>query len=380
MLKRWDIFCAVVDNYGDVGVCWRLARQLTGEHGLTVRLWVDDLAALRRICPGIDPERGIQLQCGVEVRRAQGVGEGAADPADVVIEAFGCALPHGYVSAMARRAAKPRWINLEYLSAEDWVVGCHGLASPSPSLPLTKHFFFPGFVAGTGGLLMERGLDDMRREFQQDPRALAVFWQSLGLAPALGDEARVSLFCYPAADVPALFEAWCHQASPVTCLVPEGIGGEALAAFLGNAGTRPGSRATRGSLTVCIVPFLPQECYDRLLWACDANFVRGEDSFVRAQWAQRPFVWQPYAQADGAHLRKLDAFLQQFGNGLPAEAQVALDTLWRAWTCGGDLRAAWPAFWAQRSRWAAHAEEWAGRLRAQGDLAANLLRFCSDSV
>ncbi|MBY0444112.1 MAG: elongation factor P maturation arginine rhamnosyltransferase EarP, partial [Burkholderiales bacterium] len=38
---RWDIFCRVIDNYGDIGVCWRLARQLSFEHGFAVRLMVD---------------------------------------------------------------------------------------------------------------------------------------------------------------------------------------------------------------------------------------------------------------------------------------------------------------------------------------------------
>ena len=45
----WDIFCTVVDNYGDIGVCWRLARQLAAEHGFAVRLWVDDLASFARL-------------------------------------------------------------------------------------------------------------------------------------------------------------------------------------------------------------------------------------------------------------------------------------------------------------------------------------------
>ncbi|WP_157072023.1 elongation factor P maturation arginine rhamnosyltransferase EarP, partial [Cupriavidus sp. HPC(L)] len=42
-IRSWDIFCTVIDNFGDIGVCWRLARQLAQEHGHAVRLWVDDL-------------------------------------------------------------------------------------------------------------------------------------------------------------------------------------------------------------------------------------------------------------------------------------------------------------------------------------------------
>ena len=44
MSRSWDVFCRVVDNYGDAAVCWRLARQLADEHGARVRLWIDLLA------------------------------------------------------------------------------------------------------------------------------------------------------------------------------------------------------------------------------------------------------------------------------------------------------------------------------------------------
>ena len=45
MRLAWDIFCTVIDNYGDIGICWRLARQLRVDDGQRVRLWVDDLTS-----------------------------------------------------------------------------------------------------------------------------------------------------------------------------------------------------------------------------------------------------------------------------------------------------------------------------------------------
>ncbi|MEO7887531.1 MAG: elongation factor P maturation arginine rhamnosyltransferase EarP, partial [Polaromonas sp.] len=42
---QWDIFCKVIDNFGDIGVCWRLAADLASR-GHKVRLWVDDASAL----------------------------------------------------------------------------------------------------------------------------------------------------------------------------------------------------------------------------------------------------------------------------------------------------------------------------------------------
>src|SRR6478609_3151449 len=175
---RWDIFCRVVDNFGDVGVSWRLARQLAREHEKRVRLFVDDLTVLAKLRPEIDARQDIQTLEGVEVSMLR-------DPftpeevADVVVETFGCDPPPAYVEKMARKQPRPRWINLEYLSAEEWVEGSHALPSPNPRLPLVKHFFFPGFTPRTGGLLREQDLLRRRFEFQRDAGARAAFWRSL---------------------------------------------------------------------------------------------------------------------------------------------------------------------------------------------------------
>lgn len=138
-MARWDIFCSVVDNYGDIGVTWRLARQLAAEQGHAVRLWVDDLAAFVRLCPEVSVDAECQHLLGVEVRRWAEPFP-VVEPAQVVIEAFACQLPPAYVAAMAASGTRRLWLNLEYLSAEDWVAGCHGL--PSPQLGGLQKFFF----------------------------------------------------------------------------------------------------------------------------------------------------------------------------------------------------------------------------------------------
>lgn len=373
------MFCRVVDNFGDIGVCWRLARQLANEHGLEVRLWVDDLAAFKRICPEIEPDRPAQRCRNVDICHWADPFPPVA-PAEAVVEAFACELPESYLHAMADCPAKPRWINLEYLSAENWVGECHGLASPSPRLPLTKHFFFPGFTANTGGVILERNLFGLREAFQFDARAQADFWREIGLAEPHGEEIRISMFCYPGSRAEALFDCWRAKSVPTTCLVPEGVAGEAIAAFFGQAAPAAGGALRRGSLEVRIIPFLEQDLYDRLLWACDCNYVRGEDSFVRAQWAQRPMVWQPYPQAEGIHLHKLKAFLDLYCMGLPVEAAGAVRALWAAWSRGEGMGEAWPAFWAQEGVLAKHAASWAAALKANGDLATRLVTFCPDRL
>ncbi len=378
------LFCKVVDNFGDIGICWRLARQLRHEHGIEVTLWVDDLATFRRICPQIDPAAATQQAAGVTVRHWDGQdGEFTpADVADTVIEFFAVDIPPAYIAAMAQCTPRPVWLNLEGMSAEEWVEGCHTLPSTHPRLPLVKHFFFPGFTAKTGGLLREAALDARRRDFQADAAARAAFLNGIGVSADEQAATLVSLFCYPHAPVSSLFAAWEQGAAPVTCLVPQGVAPDAIRAFL-QAEPLPGAVRTRGSLTVRVVPFLPQPEYDKLLWACDLNLVRGEDSIVRAQWAGKPFVWHIYPQDENLHHVKLRAFLQRFSPALDAANAFNLrwnDALDKA---PGQLDVAWVQSWqAYRDAMphsAERTEQWQSEMAGFGDLASNLLRF-ADTV
>ncbi|HMC13229.1 MAG TPA: elongation factor P maturation arginine rhamnosyltransferase EarP [Gallionellaceae bacterium] len=413
-----DIFCTVVDNFGDIGVCWRLARQLENEQGVAVRLWVDDLKSLQRLCPQVDPVLPKQYQRKVEVRlwtadafhtlplpplRPQRLTlhsqttqvaesmlpetlpsslEGERGVADLVIEAFACELPHCYIEAMAAQETKPVWVNLEYLSAEDWVEGCHKLPSPHPRLPLVKYFFFPGFTPQTGGLLLERDLIARRDAFHRDPQAIAAFWQGLSVPQQQADELRVSLFSYENPALPEFLRAWEEGAHYLTCLVPEGRALPQVAAFFGaqhanSTGSGQGKAGDvwqRGKLRVQVLPFVEQERYDELLWACDLNFVRGEDSFVRAQWAGKPFIWQIYPQRDGVHIQKLRAFIVRYCAGLPPDAAQALQGLWEAWNGENGLPTVWNDFAVRQSILLQHAQVWAQELSGNS-LALNLLDF-----
>ncbi len=360
MQAPWDIFCRVIDNYGDIGVCWRLARQLAAEHGVAVRLWVDDPAALAAMQPDVAADRHEQSVAGVEVRRWPAEFPETAAAA-VVIEAFACELPERYRRAMASRRPAPHWFNLEYLSAEAWVESCHGLASPHPALPLIKRFFFPGFTLRTGGLLRESGL------LADRDACLAA------LHPR--ETLEISLFCYDSAPLGELLDLWSASARPILCHVPSGKPLTAVAAHLGGRGPW-----RVGALTVRPIPFLPQEDYDRLLWKCDLNFVRGEDSFVRAQWAARPFVWQIYPQEDAAHHVKLEAFLHRYLHGLPSPAANALGAFFLAWNQGAGAAACWPAFLEYWPEISAHSRRWATHLAEQPDLATNLVKFCANGL
>lgn len=376
--RVWDIFCKVVDNYGDAGVCWRIAQLLSREHGLAVRLWIDNPETLRSLQPALNPQALIQQIDGVQVCQWSGTVPQPGDAA-VVIEAFGCGLPDAYVESMVTQARPPVWIVLDYLSAESWVDSHHGLASPHPQLPLQRWYFFPGFTPSTGGLPREHDLLARRNAF--DGAARAAFWRSLSFAAPDPEVLTLSLFAYADAPVAELLAALAEDHAPKVVAVPAGLTMPAIRTFFRD--TEPAASAwRRGSLEVRALPFLPQTRYDELLWACDLNLVRGEDSFVRAQWAARPFVWQPYRQDDGVHRLKLEAFMDRYRKGLNSKAADALNCFSDRWNGGGavDFRASWRALRECRNDLEAHARRWADGLADLGEMSAKLVEFARNKV
>lgn len=359
-MLRADIFCRVIDNYGDIGVCWRLARQLAREHGWLPRLWIDDLAAFGRLEARADPRSPEQTLEGIRIVHWT---RPAPDlvPGDVVIEAFACDPPPAFVHRMQDQLRRPVWINLEYLSAEEWIEHCHALPSPQPG-GLAKHFFFPGFTERSGGLIREAGLLRERDALQADSRARAAFLGTLGLPPPDDATRLVTLFCYPDAPATVLADTLARADRPCVLAIAQGV-----APYL------PAGR--QGALQIVRIPFLPQPDYDRLLWSADLNFVRGEDSFVRAQLAGRPMVWHIYPQAQAAHIDKLSAWLARY----PASpAARDINTAWNGEsdhaTMAQRLQAglaadAWP-------QWERDARQWSDTLAGQTDLATRLDRFC----
>ncbi len=374
--KTWDIFCRVVDNYGDIGVCWRLARQLAHEYPFQVRLWVDEIAALSQIWPNVTAATQ-QFINGVDVRIWPESLAGI-EPADVVVEAFACELPENYLAAMKHRPTPSHWFNLEYLSAEDWVEGCHGLFSMHPQLGLKKAFFFPGFSLKTGGLLKEGALQIERDSFQTDATNKASFFQDIGIEPHK-NELIISLFGYENSAIGSLLDAWINSPIPILCLVPNSKILPDINRYLGES-LISGDELIRGALRIKVIPFLSQTGYDRLLWVCDLNFVRGEDSFVRAQWAGSPLVWHIYPQEDDIHLVKLDAFLNSYLTNADPRLQIAIRTLWHDWNSGENCSQSWNDATAELQNWQKHSRNWCQHLNSLGDLASNMVQFCQKTL
>ncbi|WP_051919554.1 elongation factor P maturation arginine rhamnosyltransferase EarP [Basilea psittacipulmonis] len=290
---RIDIFCRVIDNYGDIGVCWRLAKDLyqrlsknQSQHFAQplrlndssdpekpiIRLFVDDLNALKKIVPDYSDTQ----QHGVFVFSWNDAEQ--LIPATWVIETFACELPTPYLDKMSGHTKA--WVNLEYLSAESWVESCHLLPSPQAN-GVKKYFFFPGFYSRTGGLIRESDA------LTDKPLKLA---SQLGLAERLRDlkaqgKRLFFYFAYTHAPIHSLLES---LPKDVILLAPQ------LDAF------HP---------QICPIPFVSQSDFDELLQYCGFNFIRGEDSFVRAIWAGKPFLWHIYPQSEQTHIEKLKAWL-----------------------------------------------------------------------
>ncbi len=356
---RWDILCRVIDNHGDLGVCWRLCADLA-QRGQIVRLWVDDASALAWMAPqGCD---GVEVHTWPNEAVLQALTQSAPfNLGDVVIEAFGCEIPEIFQAFMS--AGKPPvWINLEYLSAESFVARSHGLASPvmsGPARGATKWFFFPGFTPDTGGLLREPARVEMgatsspgslnsahAHPTRQSSFNRAAWLRALPLdKPIAPLERLISLFCYEPAVLPSLLQQLSQANEPTRLLVTQGRPSAAVA-----AATQALNMPTDGTgqLHISQLPYFSQIDFDHLLWTCDLNFVRGEDSLVRALWAGQPFVWHLYPQDDEAHHHKLHAFeaaldmpadLRQFHaiwNGLtlaplPSLTHTTLE-VWRGWS------------------------------------------------
>lgn len=431
---NWDVFCRVIDNFGDIGVCWRLARQLAAQ-GQRVRLRVDDASALQWMADGAaESNKGTTDSTG-----ADGAGYGTycvqaggtvqvlpfddghpppvgRDAPHVVIEAFGCEAPAQWLRTLAAlNAAQARpalLLNLEYLSAEGYVQRCHGLPSPlahGPGAGLVRWFFYPGFTPGTGGLLREDDLPARMARFDRQlwrkqrglspdgPLARAHplhGWTRGGAAKELHTaqnarniptaptapsaaaqderpEGVITLFCYEPPGLRALLAqlqaADAHMRTRL--LVTPGRAAAAARAVLGEE--PPVEDVAPGSLRLDYLTARPQSAFDELLWASDLNLVRGEDSLVRALWAGQALVWHIYAQDDGAHHAKLDAFLHwldapptlrrfhHIWNGLPGTQASALPVLAPA------LLHEWREC-VRRAR---------ARLLEQGDLVAQLRAF-----
>ena len=320
--QRWDIFCHIVDNFGDIGVCWRLSQQLAHEQNIQVRLFIDDLVIASKIIPHLNYKIESQTINDIEVCTWQ-IAE-ISKPAEVALETFSCELPSAYLANMPKDSV---WINLEYLSAESWVADFH--ARSSNNTQRARHFYFPGFTQDTGGLIRERGLLQKNISIANGAQLQIDFLRTQDLVQT--DTLKVSLFCYPHAPIIGLLNAMIESKLRIDCYVPASSILPNVASFFNLESIEVGSKLHKQNLHLHVLPFLTQDDYDALLAICDINFVRGEDSWIRAIWAGKPFIWQPYLQTENTHVVKLKAFLTLFYADCAGQIKDVIEQAHLAW-------------------------------------------------
>jgi uncharacterized repeat protein (TIGR03837 family) len=228
-----------------------------------------------------------------------------------------------------------------------------------PGAGLTKHFFYPGFTPRTGGLLREPDLLARQASFDR-----AAWLAQFDIAPR-PQEQLVSLFCYEPPALPDLLTHLARSVTPVRLLVAAGRASAAAHAAVAGLDQHEPAWNGRQALALSYLPYLAQDDFDHLLWACDLNFVRGEDSLVRALWAGQPFVWHIYPQHDDAHHHKLQAWLDLL------DAPDSLRRFHRTWNAVEALPLAAP----DPAAWAPAVQAVRQRLLAQPDLVSQLLEF-----
>ncbi len=355
LAKRWDVFCRIIDNFGDIGICWRLSQQLAHEHHLQVRLFIDDLVLTKNIIPALNCKLKSQIINHVEIFTWQSAN--TIQPADVALETFSCQLPADYLAAMQGSTV---WVNLEYLSAESWVADFH--ARSSNNTTPARHFFFPGFTEATGGLIRE---SDVFQKNQLTANKQEKKTNTL----------KISLFCYPHAPISDLLKAMAESNQHIDCYVPTSSILPHIADFFNLDTIEADSILNKKNLNVHIVPFLSQADYDQLLASCDMNFVRGEDSWIRAIWAGKPFIWQPYLQSENTHLTKLNAFLDLFYADFEAHAKAAVYKAHLAWVTGSIATDTWQSYLDMLHVTEPFTFYKASQLATQPDLASKLVIF-----
>ncbi|WP_285162603.1 elongation factor P maturation arginine rhamnosyltransferase EarP [Shewanella goraebulensis] len=398
---HWDIFCVVVDNYGDIGVTWRLAKQLAAEYQIDINLWVDDLNSFSHILPELDKSVAQQRFHDVNIFKWNQPLDISYDPGALLIEAFACELPSQVISLIGalhqKHKAKesiikpPVWLNLEYLSAEDWVDGCHGLPSMQAS-GIKKHFYFPGFTSKSGGLICESTLFKLRDEWQSNTNNKVALFKKLGLTGITAKDFVISVFSYETTALTALCKHWiqCNSITNKTSPVSKRIHalfpmGKSLSSILDLLNVplqaiKPGQQFCLGNLVIHILPMTDQTQFDRLLWSCDFNIVRGEDSFLRAQWAAKPFIWHIYPQEDDYHLVKLQAFVNIYS--LKLENDVA--NTWSKTNFAFNQQDSnvvehWQQLISAQSTLEQHAKHWPIDAKKDADLASRLVEFVKTS-
>jgi uncharacterized repeat protein (TIGR03837 family) len=313
-----DIFCHVVDNFGDIGVVYRFSKEFAIRHpSCRVRVFCDDMIPLSLMVPGVDKDAATQEINGITYidsdRLTTNTLTGQLGPSDVVVEAFGCEIPHLYQNTLLSQAAV--WVNLEHLSAEPWVDGYHLRPSLVTGSRVKKFFYMPGFTENTGGVIIDSAAELTRPGLTKNRLAyLNGVLEGFRLrCNDVGNSLFGAIFTY-VRGFDTLLAGLQRQKKDAYLFV---LGDKSRLGMIETLKRSKGAIKDENHYAidhvhVLLMPFVPQDQFDSLLCVSDFNLVRGEDSLVRAILAQKPFIWSAYLQNEKYHRTKIKAFLDVY--------------------------------------------------------------------
>lgn len=309
-LKTLDIFCEIIDNYGDIGVVYRTAKELQKIFPESkIRVFLNRLDEFKKInSQVIDlPSQNID---GIEYITFDYLRDNANKllTAQVIIEAFGCQIPKEYMEIAYDNSEL--LINLEYLSAEDWIEDFHLQSSPLGRGKLKKVFFMPGFTEKSGGVIADSNyLERIQRVLENKE-----FYEKKYLSDIEDRENKIigTLFSYEKNFTPLLEDLKKLDKDVVILAMGEKTQ-DSLRKILKNFSIEDFRNSLKyGKIEIRFLNFLNQEEYEELINIVDFNFVRGEDSFIRAVLTGKPYMWHIYCQEEYAHMDKIEGFLDKY--------------------------------------------------------------------
>lgn len=281
-----DIFCQVIDNYGDVGVAYRLAREFK-------RVYPNK--KLRFVINQIEELNLIRKSENIEVILYKDISK-IENSADLIIESFGCEIPKEYMDKALKKSKLI--INLEYFSAEKWVDDFH-LQESFLGGNLKKYFFIPGLSEKSGGILLDNEFLERKKKVEANKEYYLEKFEIKEKYDLIG-----SVFSYEK-NFDSLIEELKKLNKKVILLILSEKTQKNFIKYFDNGNNYDKIKFVK-------LPFFTYDKYEELLALCDFNLVRGEDSFVRALLLGKPFLWHIYPQDENTHIKKLESFLEKY--------------------------------------------------------------------
>lgn len=281
-----DIFCEVIDNFGDVGVAYRLAREFK-------RIYPNK--KLKFIINQMNEINMIKKSDDIEIISYENISL-IKKPADLIIETFACKIPKEYMDKAVNESKL--MINLEYFSAEDWVDDFH-LEESFLGGNLKKYFFIPGLSMKSGGILLDKEFLERKKKVEENKKYYLLKYKIYEKYDLIA-----SIFSYEKNFDLLIRELKKLDKKILLLILSEKTQKNFIKYFDNNN--------KYDKIKLVKLPFLTYDKYEEVLGLCDFNLVRGEDSFVRALLLGKPFLWHIYPQDENIHMKKLESFLEKY--------------------------------------------------------------------